>query len=223
VRKVNGFRVGMYIYDGVEVIDIGGCYGVFSIARRFEQSLDVFFVADSMRQVQAQATFSIAPRYSFADHPAMGALVIPGGAGSRREVYNRALHDYIRSLPDETLLAGFCTGPWVYAQMGLLEGIPATARKEGDPSETQTAAGMVPIERLAELAPKAEIRRERVVDAGRIITAAGISSGVELAFHLLHRAGFDEEFTREVARVMEYSDAYDMRMAQVYSTGRHAA
>lgn len=222
MRKTSGFRVGIYVYDGVEVMDIGGCYGVFSIARRFEQSLDVFFIADSMRQVQAQATFSITPRYSFADRPDMGAFIIPGGAGSRREVYNGGLHDYIRSLPGDTLLAGFCTGPWVYAEMGLLDGMPATARKEGDPSETNTPAGMVPIERLAELAPKAKVRRERVVDAGRIVTAAGISSGVELAFHLLHRAGFDQEFTREVARVMEYSDAYELRMAQVYSDRRAA-
>jgi transcriptional regulator GlxA family with amidase domain len=49
------------------------------------------------------------------------------------------------------------------------------------------------------------------VDSGRIITAAGISSGIELGFHLLRRAGFDESFRREVARVMEYLDAYDIR------------
>jgi transcriptional regulator GlxA family with amidase domain len=56
------------------------------------------------------------------------------------------------------------------------------------------------------------------VDAGRIITAAGISSGMELGFYLLRRAGFEESFLREVARVMEYLDAYDLRKGNLEIT-----
>jgi transcriptional regulator GlxA family with amidase domain len=49
-----------------------------------------------------------------------------------------------------------------------------------------------------------------VVDAGRIVTGAGISAGMEVGFHLLKRAGYDDAFVAEVARVMEYSAAYDL-------------
>ena len=70
--------------------------------------------------------------------------------------------------------------------------------------------GAVPIDRLAEIAPKAKISRARVVDAGRIITAGGIASGMELGFYLLERAGYDAEFVREVARILEYAEAYDL-------------
>lgn len=94
--------------------------------------------------------------------------------------------------------------------MGLLDGLPATSRKEADPQEA-SSSGLVPIERLARLAPQARISRARIVDTGRIITAAGISSGMELGFHLLRRAGYDEEFIQNVARVMEYTDAYEVR------------
>jgi transcriptional regulator GlxA family with amidase domain len=66
----------------------------------------------------------------------------------------------------------------------------------------------VPIDRLAEIAPACRISRARVVDAGRIVTAGGITSGMEMGFHLLRRAGYDEDFIAEVARVMEYSEAY---------------
>jgi transcriptional regulator GlxA family with amidase domain len=52
--------------------------------------------------------------------------------------------------------------------------------------------------------------RARVVDAGRIVTAGGIASGMELGFHLLRRAGYDERFISEVARVMEYHHAYEL-------------
>jgi transcriptional regulator GlxA family with amidase domain len=68
--------------------------------------------------------------------------------------------------------------------------------------------GKVPIDRLGELAPKTRVSRARVVDAGRIVTAGGIASGMEMGFHLLRRAGYDEAFIVEVARVMEYQDAY---------------
>jgi transcriptional regulator GlxA family with amidase domain len=69
---------------------------------------------------------------------------------------------------------------------------------------------MTPIDRLAQIAPAARISRARVVDAGRIITAGGITSGMEMGFHLLRRAGYSEEFVGEVARVMEYQKAYEI-------------
>jgi transcriptional regulator GlxA family with amidase domain len=92
--------------------------------------------------------------------------------------------------------------------MGLLDGKPATNRKEPDRVEA-AAAGKVPIDRLAEIAPLCRISRARVVDAGRIVTAGGIASGMEMGFHLLRRAGYDEGFIAEVARIMEYSKAYE--------------
>ena len=102
-----------------------------------------------------------------------------------------------------------CTGSWVYGRMGLLDGLPATNRKEPDKVESGPA-GKVPIDRLAEIAPACRISRARVVDAGRIVTAGGITSGMEMGFHLLRRAGYGDEFVADVARVMEYSAAYEL-------------
>jgi hypothetical protein len=93
--------------------------------------------------------------------------------------------------------------------MGLLDGLPATNRKEPDRVEAGPN-GKIPIDRLADIAPACRISRARVVDAGRIITAGGIASGMEMGFHLLGRAGYDQGFIAEVARVMEYSAAYDI-------------
>lgn len=203
----HGFRLGIYVFEDVEIVDFAAPYGVFSVARRFDPSLDVFLVAEALRPVQAQAGFTVLPNYAFADQPALDAFFIPGGAGTRSETYNRRLHDYVSSLPAETLLVSVCTGSWVYARMGLLEGIPATSRKEPDRQEA-SPPGMVPIDRLAALAPSCKVSRARIVDAGRILTGAGITSGMEMGFHLLRRAGYDEGFLEEVARVMEYTEAY---------------
>lgn len=204
-----GFRLGIYVFKDVEIVDFAAPHGVFAVARRFDPELDAFLIADALRPVQAQAGFTVLPNYSFSDQPAMDAFLIPGGFGTRQEIHNGRLHEFIRSQPRDTLLTSVCTGSWVYAKMGLLDGIPATSRKEPDPVEARPP-GKVPIDRLASLAPASQISRARVVDAGRMITAGGIASGMELGFHLLRRAGYDENLISEVARVMEYHDAYKL-------------
>jgi transcriptional regulator GlxA family with amidase domain len=207
--KKAGFRLGIYVFKDAEIVDFAAPYGVFSVARRYDPELDAFLIADSNRPVQAQAGFTVLPNYSFGDQPSMDAFLIPGGFGTRQEVYNGRLHDFIRSLPETTLLTSVCTGSWVYGHMGLLDGLPATNRKEPDKVESGPN-GKVPLDRLADIAPAAKISRARVVDAGRIITAGGITSGMEMGFHLLRRAGWEEDVIAEVARVMEYTAAYDV-------------
>jgi transcriptional regulator GlxA family with amidase domain len=205
--RIPGFRLGIYVFKDAEIVDFAAPYGVFSVARRFDPELDAFLVADAQRPVQAQAGFTVLPNYSFADRPAMDAFLIPGGFGTRQEIHNERLHEFVSSLPESCLLTSVCTGSWVYGVMGLLDGLAATNRKEPDRVEANPP-GKVPLDRLADIAPGVKISRARVVDQGRIVTAGGISSGMEMGFHLLRRAGYDEGFIAEVARVMEYSEAY---------------
>jgi transcriptional regulator GlxA family with amidase domain len=205
--RIPGFRLGIYVFKDAEIVDFAAPYGVFSVARRFDPELDAFLVADALRPVQAQAGFTVLPNYSFADRPAMDAFLIPGGFGTRQEIHNDRLHEFVSSLPESCLLTSVCTGSWVYGVMGLLDGLAATNRKEPDRVEANPP-GKVPLDRLADIAPGVKISRARVVDQGRIVTAGGISSGMEMGFHLLRRAGYDENFISEVARVMEYSEAY---------------
>ena len=75
----------------------------------------------------------------------------------------------------------------------------------------------------ADIAPGCRISRARVVDAGRIVTAGGITSGMEMGFHLLRRAGYDEEFVSEVARVMEYTAAYERYRDDVETAAQASA
>jgi transcriptional regulator GlxA family with amidase domain len=214
--RIPGFRLGIYVFKDAEIVDFAAPYGVFSVARRFDPELDAFLIADALRPVQTQAGFTVLPNYSFADRPAMDAFLIPGGFGTRQELHNERLHEFIRSQPESTMLTSVCTGSWIYGTMGLLDGLAATNRKEPDRVEANPP-GKVPIDRLADIAPACRISRARVVDQGRIVTAGGIASGMEMGFHLLRRAGYDEGFISEVARVMEYSDAYALYRDDVES------
>lgn len=123
MEKINGFRLGIYVFKDAEIVDFAAPYGVFSVARRFDASFGAFFVSDANKLVQTQAGFTVLPNYSFSDEPAVNAFLIPGGYGTRQEIFNGRLHEYIKSLPKDTLFTSVCTGSWVYAQMGLLDGI----------------------------------------------------------------------------------------------------
>lgn len=213
-ERIPGFRLGIYVFKDAEIVDFAAPHGVFSVARRFDPELDAFLIADAARPVQAQAGFTVLPNYSFSDRPAMDAFLIPGGFGTRQELHNARLHEFIRELPETTLLTSVCTGSWIYGAMGLLDGLPATNRKEPDRLEAGPN-GLVPLDRLAQIAPACTISRARVVDAGRIVTAGGIASGMEMGFHLLARAGFPADLVSEVARVMEYSAAWDLYRGDV--------
>ncbi|MFN2747773.1 DJ-1/PfpI family protein [Bacillus sp. z60-18] len=207
MSRTRGFRLGVYIFKDAEIIDYAAPYGVFSVARRLDPELDAFLVADAMKPVQTQAGLTVQPNYSFNDQPDMDAFFIPGGFGTRQETNNKRLHQFICSLPETTLLVSVCTGSWIYGRMGLLDGLCATSRKEPDRLEA-SEMGQVPIDRLADIAPACRISRARIVDSGRIITAGGIASGMEMGFHLLRRAGYDETFIEETARIMEYKEGY---------------
>ncbi len=209
-----GFRLGIYVFKDAEVVDFAAPYGVLSVARRYDPELDVFLIADSNRPVQAQAGFTVLPNYCFNDAPAMDAFLIPGGFGTRQEMHNRRLFSYIEGLPKATLLTSVCTGSWIYARMALLDGLSATNRKEPDRIES-SSLGMVPIDRLAKLAPACRVSRARLVDSGRVVTAGGIAAGMEMGFHLLRRAGYAEDWIADIARTMEYKAAYDLYQRDV--------
>src|ERR671927_298213 len=93
-----GFRLGVYVFKDAEIVDFAAPYGVFSVARRFDPELEAFLVADALRPVQAQAGFTVLPNYAFSDRPAMDAFLIPGGFGTRQEVSNRRLHEFIAAV-----------------------------------------------------------------------------------------------------------------------------
>src|SRR5215470_7922784 len=121
-----GFRLGIYVFKDAEIVDFAAPYGVWSVARRYDPELDAFLIADAMRPVQTQAGFTVLPNYSFEERPAMDAFLIPGGFGTRQEMHNGRLHAFVASLPGECLLTSVCTGSWIYAAMGLLDGRAAT-------------------------------------------------------------------------------------------------
>jgi transcriptional regulator GlxA family with amidase domain len=134
----------------------------------------------------------VLPDHTWDDHPPLDVLVYPGGQGTRRQLGDRDVRRWLLTIAEQAqVVASVCTGSLVLADAGLLDGRPAT---------THWAS----LDHLAGLGSDIEVRREeRFVDDGDIVTAAGVSAGIDMALHLVARfAG--EARAREVQKVIEY-------------------
>jgi transcriptional regulator GlxA family with amidase domain len=212
------FRLGVYVFEAAELLDFAGPCGVFSMAAQFNPWLEVTLIGSSLRPVRTRTGFTVLPACSLEDAGLLDAFLLPGGLGARRERLNESLHRFIAGLPERTLLATVCSGALILGQMGLLDGLAATSRREADPDDFSFSR-TTPLDELARLAPRASLSTARIVDNGRIITAAGAAAGLDLGFHLLRRAGHSDAFVSEVARVMDYTLCYETYLEDLERTG----
>jgi transcriptional regulator GlxA family with amidase domain len=188
-------RVAILIFDDVEVLDFCGPFEVFGVCGRYgppPPPFEVFTVAEVVRPISARNGLSVNPRYALSDSPPADIVLVPGGWGTRREMYNDRIVAWVREQSTKVeLLLSVCTGALILGKAGLLDGLEAT-----------THAGAV--ELLREVAPRATLRPERrFVDNGRIITSAGISAGIDMSLHVVGRL-LGAEAARDTARYMEY-------------------
>ena len=190
--------VGILIFDGVEVLDFCGPFEVFSVARRREATGDddqlftVRTIAEKPEIVTCTGGLLVQPHLTIADDAQFDILVVPGGRGTRRERLNGRLLDWIVAQDARTeLTTSVCTGAFLLAERGLLDGKRATTHwaSVGWMTNQYPAVTM-----LADA---------RVVDEGRIVTSAGISAGIDMSLHVVARL-HGEDTADYTARRMEY-------------------
>jgi transcriptional regulator GlxA family with amidase domain len=194
-------NVGILIFDEVEVLDFCGPFEVFSVTRRPGASdqdesarpFAVFTVAQTSATIRTRGGLRVEPHFTIENHPPIDILVVPGGWGTRREVDNPVIIDWIRRVATETQLnTSVCTGAFLLAQAGLLEGRRATTHWGS-------------LDRLEQTFPQVEVVRvSRWVDEGKVVTSAGISAGIDMSLYLVERF-LGMEVAEQTARQMEYA------------------
>jgi len=186
--------VGILLFDDVEVLDFAGPFEVFSVTGRRDNSnpFDVFTVAEKPGPIAARNQLIVTPKYSFGDVPYMDIFVVPGGFGTRREMLNQKVLDWTKTKAAEAeIVLSICTGALILGRAGLLDGMPATTHHGA-------------VELLKEVAPAALVQGDRrVIDNGKFVIAAGVSSGIDAAFHVVARL-LGEDVARETAHYIEY-------------------
>ena len=187
-------HIGIRLFDEVEELDAIGPWEVLSwwTQKHPEDGYDVFCLSKDGGLVRCAKGLVVQANYSYATTPPLEVLIYPGGMGTRAHLQDAAQLDWVRTQRENTaLLTSVCTGSLVYAAAGLLTGRPAT-----------THWGSLDL--LAQIDPTIEVRtEERFIDDGNVITAAGVSAGIDMALHLVARlAGADR--AREVRRGIQY-------------------
>ena len=185
--------IGIYIYDQAEVLDFSGPFEVFSVANRLAKlGWNIWLVAEEKSLVEARGVFQVKPHYSIQNVPELDVLIVVGGVHSD-ELRKAEVINWIRKTTEKTqITASVCTGAFLLAEAGLLDGLEVTTHWEDIPD-------------LQRNYPNLQVRKGvRWIEQGKLFTAAGISAGIEMSLKLVSKfAG--EELAKRTARQMEYT------------------
>lgn len=196
---MNQKQVAILVFKDIEVLDFCGPFEVFSVVRVNEEKrreelspFNVFLVAEDTLPVVTTGGMKIVPDHSLEDCPKIDILVIPGGWGTRRELNNERLIEWIKARSQEVeTLTSVCTGALLLGQAGLLDGKRATTHWRS-------------LNWMQELFPKVEVQHEfHVVRQENLFTSTGISAGIDMALHVVSDY-CGESIARATAKHMEY-------------------
>jgi len=207
---VRTLQVAVVVHEGVELLDFAGPGEVFDAASRARDGgapwFRVFTVAPKDGVVTSQRFVTITPTYSIATCPQPDVLVIPGG-DTGRLLQDDAFLAWVKKVAPKTQVTfSVCTGAFVLAKTGLLDGAEATTHWSS-------------VGELRDEAPKATVRENvRFVDNGRVVTTAGVSAGIDGALHVVARM-LGRDHAERTARYMEYRWQPEPAFAEKYSKG----
>jgi transcriptional regulator GlxA family with amidase domain len=189
-------RIAIAVFEGAEELDFVGPWEVLAAWRYLHSDeVDVFLVGDTLDPVTCAKGMRVLADRTWDDAGAIDVVVYPGGTGTRAQLGNEEIRARLRALSQEgTLMTSVCTGSLVYADAGLLDGKPAATYHTAFPE-------LLPLGN--EIEPRPD---DRFVDAGEVITAAGVSAGIDMALHLVGRLHSPER-AKEVRRYIQYDPA----------------
>jgi transcriptional regulator GlxA family with amidase domain len=187
-------RIAVAMFEGAEELDFAGPWEVLAAwaAQWPDDGVEVFTIAPTHEPVRCAKGLRVLPDHTWDTAPPFDVLVYPGGVGTRRDLSETAVLERLQGLrAGGTLMTSVCTGALVFASAGLLRDRPAT---------TWWGA----LDTLKQLDPTIEVRpADRFVDSGEVVTAAGVSAGIDMALHLVARL-HSVERAREVRRYIQY-------------------
>ena len=188
-----GVRIAIAVFEGAEELDFAGPWEVLAAWRfLYPDDLELMMIGEDTTPVTCAKGMRVVPDTSWKELGDIDVLVYPGGRGTRAQLGDETIRSRLRGLRQQgTLMTSVCTGALVYADAGLLDGQPAT-------TYWSAFGELLPLGR--DIAPRPD---DRFVDNGDVITAAGVSAGIDMALHLVGRLGSPEK-AREVRRYIQY-------------------
>jgi transcriptional regulator GlxA family with amidase domain len=184
--------VGILLFPDMEELDFVGPHEVLgAFAKYVDKDWDVVTVAQTAGPVRGAKGLVVVPDCSFENCPPLDVIVVPGGQGTRVEVDNKALIEFVQRTGNEaTWVTSVCTGAFILSRAGFLRGRRATTYwAVHDQLRAEPDIG--------------EVVKERFVHDGNVITAAGVSAGIDMALYLVAQLK-DVEAARLTQKLIEY-------------------
>jgi transcriptional regulator GlxA family with amidase domain len=194
-------RFGIFIYDGVEPIDLA-TFGVLSMARRIAPQIEICTVAPTAGIVSLSNGLEVIAQYGIDDAPACDIVIVTGGPGWEDQARAPATLAYIRHVHASGRIASVCTGAMILAASGVLDDGGATTKRSVVPPEVS------PLARMHAMYPRIDVKEAPIVDTGAVVTGGGVSLCIDTTLHLLQDM-LGEQVASETARIIEYQRALE--------------
>ncbi|MDF1684229.1 MAG: DJ-1/PfpI family protein [Legionellaceae bacterium] len=181
--------LGVLLFDGFEVLDVFGPLEMFG---QLPRDIKTVLISEHQGLIKSAQGQQVMSDFDFKHAPDLDVLLIPGGMGTRSEVYNQSLIAWIKSQSTQVeLTLSVCTGAALLAKAGVLDGRRATTN-------------ILAFDWVAEQGGSVDwVKDVRWVDDGNVITSAGVSAGMDMSLYVIERL-FSTAIRDDVARLTEY-------------------
>ena len=186
--EANKMTLGVVLYEGFELLDVFGPLEMFAYAEQIE----IVMIAEEAGSIVSGQGPSAVAEYGFDDAPKLDILLVPGGAGTFREMNNEVMLSWLRERSEQAeITTSVCSGSAILAKAGILDGRRATSNKQF-------------FDLAASEGKEVDwVWEARWVDDGDIVTSSGVSAGMDMALHIIKRL-FGQETADAISIGTEY-------------------
>ena len=196
-------KIGIFLFDDVEILDFTGPYEAFSAARISIKNLNKKNIEEIYKtpspfeiitfsfkkKILTSGGLNVICNYNLSDIPKIDILLIPGGKGTRKLLKNMSLISWLKNIKDVNLIMSVCTGSLLLAAAGLLK-------------NTSAATHWSAVNLLKKISPSTNVVKDRYV-LDNIYTSSGVSSGIDLSLKVIE-IYFGKIVAKNTAKYMEY-------------------
>ena len=183
------FTLGAILYDSFELLDF---YGPLEMFGNLKPEIEIFTIAEKVGPVASFQGPQTVAEFDYQNCPHLDLILLPGGFGTIQELGNQAIMSFLKDrIPSAKVTMSVCSGSWILAKAGLLDGRRATSNKAYFKIATQQSDQ---VEWISEA---------RWVEDGPIFTSSGVSAGMDMSLAVIATL-FGEKKATDIANVTEY-------------------
>ena len=192
-------KLGIFIFDDVEVLDFAGPFEVFSCTRIFKNQnnknlgispFEILMISENKRKIITSGGLKVYSDFTFRNHPILDILLLPGGMGTRPLLKKKKVLDWVKSNKNVSILFTVCTGSLLLAKTGLLKDKSAI---------THWSA----LNELKKISPTTKILKGNRFVIDTFFTSAGISAGIDISLKIIEKL-YGKNIAKNTAKYMEY-------------------